>query len=83
MTMTRTGLIERSWLRNQSRGVQTPYARYDSLVSQAMANLARRVAESGSDLLKTDFLFNRCVRCSLALDNSFNRERADAAGLSD
>lgn len=55
MTISRTSLVDRAYLRNLSRGVQTPYARYDSLVSQAMSSLARKVAESGSDLLKKDF----------------------------
>jgi len=58
--MSRTSLVDRAYLRNQSVGgpaAAIPYARYDVLAPQALTILAREVAgdEMRADLLRKDF----------------------------
>lgn len=60
MTLSRTSLVDRAYLKNQSGpSAQIPYARYDAMVNQAMAVVGQLVAanpdERVRNQLKKDF----------------------------
>lgn len=60
MAMSRTSLIDRAWLRNQSRGAAAvPLARYDVLEPQSRTLMAQKIANDPSERvrnqLKKDF----------------------------
>lgn len=61
MSLSRTSLCDRAWLKNQSGpAAQIPLARYDAMVNQAMAIMAQAIASDPSERvrnqLKKDFL---------------------------
>lgn len=60
MTMSRISLVERAWLKNQNGSAASiPLARYDAMVSQAMAEMAQEIANDPNERirnqLKKDF----------------------------
>lgn len=59
MTMSRTSLCDRAWLKNQTGpAASVPLARYDAMVSQAMAGLGQLIAEHKDERVRNQLKKN-------------------------
>ena len=52
MTLSRTSLVDRAYLRNLSRGVTVPHGRYDAMVSQALEQMADNYANDPDERVR-------------------------------